>query len=146
MTCPGPPRNQKVEGPEFLSLRWWASLWFSSWRQACVLVYMAEDKKEKASVQFSHSVVSNSLWPQGLQHDRLHCPSPFLAISQTHVHWVSDAIKLSQPLESPSPPTFTLSQHQGLFQWVNSLHQEAKVLELQLQHQSFQWIFRTDFL
>ena len=50
------------------------------------------------------------------------------------------------PLSSPSPPAFDLSQHQGLFQWVSSLHQVAKALEFQLQHQSFQWIFRTDFL
>ena len=49
-------------------------------------------------------------------------------------------------LSSPSPPAFNLSQHQGLFQWVGSSHQVAKVLEFQLQHQSFQWIFRTDFL
>ena len=48
-------------------------------------------------------------------------------------------------LSSPSPPAFNLSQHQGLFQWVSSLHQGAKLLKLQLQHQSFQWIFRTDF-
>ena len=66
--------------------------------------------------------------------------------TQTHVHWVGDAIQPSHPLSSPSPPTFNLSQHQGLFQWVSSLHQVAKVLELQLQHQSFQWIFGTDFL
>ena len=146
MTCPGPPRNQKVEGPEFLSLGWWASFWFSSWRQACVLVYTAQENKEKASVHFSYSIVSNSLRPQGLQHSRLPCPSQRLEISQTHVHWVGDAIEPSHPLESPSPPTFTLSQHQGLFQWVNSLHQEAKVLEFQLQHQSLQWTFRTDVL
>ena len=66
-----------------------------------------------------------------------------LALTQTHVHWVDDVIQLSHPLSSPSPPTFNLSQHQGLFQWVNSSHQVAKVLEFQLQHQSFQWIFRT---
>ena len=65
---------------------------------------------------------------------------------QTHVHWVSDAIQPSHPLSSPSLPAFNLSQHQGLFQWVSSLHQVAKILELQLQHQSFQWIFRTYFL
>ena len=52
----------------------------------------------------------------------------------------------SNPLSSPSPPAFNISQHQGLFQWVSSLHQVAKVLEFQLQHQSFQWIFRVDFL
>ena len=64
---------------------------------------------------------------------------------QTHVHWVGDAVQPSHPLSSP-PPAFNLSQHQGLFQWVSSLHQVTKVLELQLQHQSFQWIFRIDFL
>ena len=65
---------------------------------------------------------------------------------QTHVHRVGDAIQPSHPLSSPSPPAFNLSQHQGLFKWVSSLHQVAEVLEFQLQHQSFQWIFRTDFL
>ena len=54
--------------------------------------------------------------------------------TQTHVHWVSDAIQPSHPLSSPSSPTFNLSQHQGLFQWVSSLHQVAKILEFQLQH------------
>ena len=67
-------------------------------------------------------------------------------LAQTHVHRVSDDIQPSHPLSSSSPPAFNLSQHQGLFQWVSSLHQVAKVLEFQLQHQSFQWIFRTDFL
>ena len=67
-------------------------------------------------------------------------------LAQTHIHWVSDAIQPSHPLLSLSPPAFNLCQHQVLFQWVSSLHQVAKVLELQLQHQSFQWIFRTDFL
>ena len=69
-----------------------------------------------------------------------------LEFTQTHAHWVGDAIQPFHPLSSPSPPTFNLSQHQGLFQWVSSSHQVAKVLEFQLQHQSFQWIFRTDFL
>ena len=63
--------------------------------------------------------------------------------TQTHVHWVSNAIQPSHPLSSPSPPTFNLSQHQGLLQWVSSSHQVAKVLEFQLQHQSFQWTLRT---
>ena len=69
-----------------------------------------------------------------------------LEFTQTHVCWVSDAIQPPHPLLSPSPPAFNLSQHQGIFQWVSSSHQVAKVLEFQLQHQSFQWIFRTDFL
>ena len=60
--------------------------------------------------------------------------------------WVDDAIQPSYPLSSPSPPAFSLAQHQGLFQWVRSSHQVDTVLELQLQYQSFQWIVRTDFL
>ena len=73
----------------------------------------------------------------------LHCPLEF---AQTHVCWFSDALQPPHPLSSPSPLAPNLSQHQGLFQWVSSLHQVAKVLELQLRHQSFQWIFRVDFL
>ena len=69
-----------------------------------------------------------------------------LEFTQTHVHRVSDAIQPSHPLSSPSLPTFNLSQNQGLFQWVGSSHHVAKVLEFQLQHQSFRWIFRTNFL
>ena len=77
--------------------------------------------------------------------DPMNCSTPgfhhqLLESTQTHVHWVSDAIQLS-----PSPPTFNLSQHQGLFQWVSSSYQVAKILELQLQYQSFQWLFKTDF-
>ena len=63
-------------------------------------------------------------------------------LAQTHVHWVGDAMQPSHPLLSPFPPTFNISQHQGLFQWVSSSHQVAKLLESQLQHQSFQWTLR----
>ena len=66
--------------------------------------------------------------------------------TQTHVHRVGDAIHTSHPLSSPSPPAPNPSQHQGLFQWINSSHEVAKVLEFQLQHQSFQWTPRTDLL
>ena len=66
--------------------------------------------------------------------------------TQTHLHWVSDAIQPSHPLSSPSPFAFSLSQHQGLFKWVSTSHEVAKVLDLQLHHQSFQWTPRTDFL
>ena len=76
-------------------------------------------------------------------HDPMNRSTPGLPVhhqlpefTQTHVHWVGDAIQSSHPLSSPSPPTFHLSQHQGLFQWVSSLHQVVKVLEFQLQHQS----------
>ena len=74
-----------------------------------------------------------TLQPHGLQHSLLPYPPEF---TQTHVHRVSDAIQPSHPLASPSRPTFSLSQHQGLFQWITSSHQVAKVLELQLQFNS----------
>ena len=67
-----------------------------------------------------------------------------LNFAQTHVHWVNDAIQPSHPLSSSSPPTLNIFQHQGLYQWVSSLHQVAKILEFQ--HQSFQWILRVNFL
>ena len=73
-------------------------------------------------------------------------PLHLTEFTQTHIHWVSDAIQPSHPLSSPSPPTFNLFQHQGLFQYISSSHQVAKVLEFQLRHESFQWIFRVDFL
>ena len=93
---------------------------------------------------FSYSVLSNSLWPQGLQHPRLPCPS------LTPRVW-SNSFPLSQrccPTISSSAIPLSHSQsfqHQGFFQWVGSSHQVAKVLKLQLQHQSSQWIFRVDF-
>ena len=99
-----------------------------------------------SSVQFSCSVVSNSLWHHGLQHARPPCPSPTPGVYSNSCslnRWCHPTVSSSA---SPFPPIFNLSQHQGLFKWVCSLDQVAKVLELQLQHQSFQWVFRTDFL
>ena len=101
------------------------------------------------SVQFSSVQLLSHFWLC----DPMDCSTPSFPVyhqlpelTQTHVHWVSDTIQASHPLLSTSPPAFNLSQHQGLFQWVSSSHQVAKVLEFQLQHQSFQWIFKTDFL
>ena len=86
-------------------------------------------------------------------HDPMNCSTPGLPVhhhlpqsTQTRIHGVDDAIQPSQPLLSPSPSAFNLSPHQGLFKWVSSPHQVAKVLEFQIRHQSFQWIFRTYFL
>ena len=113
----------------------WINTWsFSSW-----LIL---------SVKFSSVALScptlcdpmNRSTPGLLVHHQL------LESTQTHVHWVIDAIQPSYPLSPPSPPALNLSQHQGLFKWVSSSHQVAKVLEFQLQHQSFQWTLRTDFL
>ena len=96
-------------------------------------------------VQFSRSVMSDSLWPHGLQHTRPSCPSPTPGVYSNSCPLSS----LCHPTISSSVvpfPAFNLSQHQSLFKWVSSLHQVAKGLEFQLQHQSFQWTFRTDFL
>ena len=85
--------------------------------------------------------------------DPKNCSMPDLPVhhqlpesTKTHVRWVGDAIQPSHPLLSPSPPVLNLSQNQGLFKWVSSSHQATKVLEFQLQHQSFQWTPRTDLL
>ena len=88
-----------------------------------------------SSVQFSHSVVSDSLRPHELQHVTPPCPSPTPGVHSDSTS-IESSIQPSHPLSSPSP-AFSLSQHQGLFQGVSSLHQVAKVLELQFQHQSF---------
>ena len=98
-----------------------------------------------SSVHSNCSVVSDSLRPHGPQHTRPSCPSPSPRVRPNPCPLSRWCIQPSHPLSSPSP-ALNLSQHQGLFQWVSSLHQVAKVLEFQLQHQSFQWIFRTDFL
>ena len=85
--------------------------------------------------------------------DPMDCSTPGFPVlhylpefAQTHVHWVGDAIQSSHPLSPLSPLALNLFQHQGPFQCVSSPNQVAKVLEFQLQHQSFQWIFRVDFL
>ena len=107
----------------------------------------------KTSVQKSlivwvfRSVVSDSSQPHGLQHAKFPCPSLNLRACSNHVHRISDAIQPYHPLLSPSPLSFNLSQHRGLFpmsQFFASGSQSIGVF--QLQHQSFQWIFRTDFL
>ena len=99
-----------------------------------------------SSVQFSHSVVSDSLQPHGLQHARLLCLSPTLGVYANSCplsRWCHPTVSSSVV---PFSSHFNLSQHQGLFNCVSSSHQVAKILEFQLWHQSFQWIFRADFL
>ena len=122
------------------------------WRPILVFTYLATSLLGQglccfqSASQFSHPVVSNSLWPHESQHARPPCPSPTPGVysnSYPSSQWCHPAISSSVvPFSScPNP-----SQHQGLFQWVSSLHQVAKVLEFQLQHQSFQWTLRTDLL
>ena len=91
------------------------------------------------SVQF----VSDSCNPRNLSTPGLPVHHQLPEFTQTHGHWVSDAIQSSHPLLSPSPLLLNLSQYQVLFKWVSSLHQVAQVLEFQLQHHSFQWTPRT---
>ena len=90
------------------------------------------------------SAVSSSLRSHELQHARLSVLQYLPEFAQTHVHWVDDTIQTAHPLLPCSPPALNLFQHQGLLQ-VGFLHQMAKVLELQFQYQSFQWVFRIDF-
>ena len=99
----------------------WTDEWIEKLWQTCTMEY---------SVQFSRSIVSDSLQLHESQHARPRCPSPTPGVHS--VHLVDDAIQPSHPLSSPSPPAPNPSQHQSLFQWVNSLHEVAKVLELQL--------------
>ena len=94
--------------------------------QVTPLWWIRKKKPCYHSVQFNCSFMSDSLWPPGPQNAR------------------PDAIQPSHSLSSPSPPAINLSQHQGLFKWVRSLHQVAKVLKFQFQHQSFQWTPRTN--
>ena len=120
-----------------------------TWKQPkCSSTEELKKKMQYVSVQFS-SVAQ--LCPTLC--NPMNCSMPGLPVhqqlpefTQTHVHQVGDAIQPSHPLSSPSSPALNLSQHQGLFKWVSSLHQVAKVLEFQLQHQSFQWTPRTDLL
>ena len=100
------------------------------------------------SVQFSSVAQSCLTLCDPMNHSTPGLPvhHQLLESTQTDVHWVGNAIQPSHPLLSPSPPALNLSQHQGLFKWVSSSHQVAKVLEFQLQHRSFQWTPRTDLL
>ena len=130
------------------NLNW---LWFWLSAPLNVISFMLEplgNQRSCGSIQFS-SVTQSCLTLSDPVDYRMpgfpvHHQLPELA--QIHVHHVSDAFQPSYPLLSPSPLTFNLFQHQGLFQWVSSSHQVAKILKFQLQHQSFQWMFRTDFL
>ena len=104
---------------------------------------LQSSKTQSSSVQFSRSVVSDSLQPHEPQRASLSITNTGLPVhhqlpefTQTHVHWVGDAIQPSHPLSSPSPPALNLSQHEGLFRWVSSSHHVAKILEFQLQHPS----------
>ena len=131
---------------------WWGWLCFCKVRgymgNLCILpsvllwILQCFKKLSLSSIAQSHPTLCN---PLDCSMPGLPAHHQLLEFTQTHVHWISDAIWPSHPLSSPFPPALNLSQHQGLFKWVSSSYQVAKVLEFQLQHQSFQRIFRTDF-
>ena len=114
---------------------------FAGGPSSTLLCAFASSPPDPASCRCSVSKSSSTLC------DPVNCSTPGFPVlhylqefAQVHVHWVGDTIQPSHPLPMPSPSVHNLSQHQGLFQWVGSLHQVARVLELQ--HQSFQWIFK----
>ena len=122
-------------------------LWniFSSMKYASIFSSMKYRKLFLCMTSVSSVTQScPTLQPHEPQHARPPCPSP--TPTQIHVHWVGDSIQPSHPLSSPFPHALNFPQHQGLFQWVSSLHRVAKVLEFQLQHQSCQWTPRTGLL
>ena len=131
----------------------WVAIFFSrrsfrprDWTQVSHIagrLFTSEPPVQFSSVAQSCPTLCN---PMNLSTPGLPVHHQLPEFTQTHVHRIGDAIQPSHPLSSPSPPAFNHSQHQSLFQWVNSSHEVAKVLEFQPQHQSFQWTPRTDLL
>ena len=140
LACCSPWGHKGSDMTEWQNLIEWLN-----WTDFSVVIHKVIIQYVMCCTVFSCSVLSDFLWPLGPQHARL-VLYHLLELAQTHVYWVGDAIQPSRPLSPPSPLALSLSKHQGLFQWVSSSHQVAKLLELQLQHQSFQRIFKTDFL
>ena len=139
-----PPAMQKTQGTWVQFLGWEDPLEkemaihssILAWRIPCQrsLVYTPECHKQFSSVTQSCPTLCDPINRSTPGFPFRHWLPEF---TQTYVHQVGDAIQPSHPLSNPSPPAFNLSQHQGLFKWVSSSHQVAKILEFQLQHQSF---------
>ena len=154
--------------PHLLTMKWWDQMPWSSFFERWVLRQLFHSLlwpsmrgslvplcflrlgwcHTACLLLLSHSIVSDCLQPMDCSMPGFPVLHHLLEFAQTHIHQVGDAIQPFHPLSSPSLPAFNLSQHQGLFQWVSSLHHVTKVLDLQLQlqHQSFQWILTVDFL
>ena len=114
------------------------SVWHKNVISIHSLVYSATVSKQSYRLHGSVQLLSHVRFCDHMNHSTPGLPvhHQLPEFTQTHVHWVADAIQPFHPLSSPSPPAINLSQHQGLFKWVSSLHQVAKVLEFQLQYQS----------
>ena len=143
-----PCQKSTLEDEPSTSLSWSQSI--STSQLGIASIYVSSKFKEIFTLYSWHHCCSVAKLCLTLC-DHVNCSRPGSPVlhylpefAQIHIHWVGDAIQPSHPLSSPSPPALNLSHHQGLLQWVSSSHQVAKVLELQLQHQSFQWIFRAD--
>ena len=114
----------------------------SIFNTCCICYWHFQKQQHNSGLKYQFSSVAQSC---PTLYNPMDCSTPGFPVlhhlpefAQTHVHRVSDAMQPSHPLPFPSLPAFNLSQHQGLFQWVGPSHQMDKVLELQLQHQSFQ--------
>ena len=124
----------------------------SDWTELILILFMCiwESQIFKYRIRFQFSSVTQAYptlcYPMNHSTPGLPVHHQLPEFTETHIHWVGDAIQPSHPLSSPSPPALNPSQHQGVFQWVNSSHEVAKVLEFQFQHQSFQRTPRTDLL
>ena len=133
--------NQKIFS-DSIKIAWAQNIFFPKYTNVNICI----TQEISSMYQFSSGAQSCPTLCDPMNHNTpglpVHCQLP--EFIQTHVHRVGDAIQPSHPLSSPSPPPRNPSQHQGLFQWVNSSHEVAKVLDFQLQHQSFQWTPRTD--
>ena len=125
-------------------------MWCSPWggKEADTIEQLNNNNKGISILQFSSVAQSCPTLCDPMNHSMPGLPvhHQLLEFTQTHVHRVSDVIQPSHALSSPFPPSPNPSQHQSLFQWVNSWHEVAKVLAFQLQYQSFQGLFSTDFL
>ena len=161
-------QNKKLHNFSFIFLKLRADAKAHCWRKETLFFFMPQkktlnlsDKSDKgssiincthtrsfqfSSVQFSHSHIWLFVTPWTAAPPEFPVHHQLLELPQTHIHWVGDAIQTSHPLSSPSPPAFNPSQHQGLFSMSQFFESDGQVLELQLRHQSSQWIFRTDFL
>ena len=141
------PHSSMSSSRWVITLLWssgsWRSFLYSSSVYSCHLFIISS-----ASVQFSSVTQPCPTLCEPMNRSMPGLPVHYQLpeFTQTHAHRVGDAIQPSHPLSSPSPPAPNPSQHQGLFQWVSSSHQVVKVLEFQLQHQSFQWTPRIDLL